>query len=148
MYSVAYYNSYMNVRRRGFSLIELLVVIAIIGLLASVAMAGLNIAREKARDARRIQDVNEIKKALSLYLISDNAFPIAVTSTVLTGEDAVSLALIGAGAFSTIPLDPLNPTYTYDYISNADGTSYTLSFCLETDSIPNYSEGCGNTISP
>jgi len=148
MYSIAYYNSYMKVQTKGFSLIELLVVIAIIGLLVAVAMAGLNIAREKARDTRRIQDINEIKKALSIYLISSNAFPIALTSTTLTGEDPVSLDLIGSGAFSTIPLDPLNPTYTYDYISNSDGTDYTLSFCLETDSISNYSEGCGNTISP
>jgi len=138
----------MKKGEKGFSLIELLVVIAIIGLLTAGVLAGINVVREKARDTRRIQDVNEIKKALSIYLISDNAFPIALTSTTLTGEDPISLALIGAGAFSTIPLDPLNPTYTYDYISNADGTSYTLSFCLETDSIPNYSEGCGNTISP
>jgi len=138
----------MKIHNRGFSLIELLVAIAIIGLLTAGVIAGLNIAREKARDARRIQDVNEIKKALSLHIISENTFPIALTSTALTGEDAVSLALIESGTLSTIPLDPLNPIYTYDYISNSNGTNYTVSFCLETDSLSNYSEGCGNTISP
>jgi len=138
----------MKKSEKGFSLIELLVVIAIIGLLTAGVMAGLNIVREKARDARRIQDVNEIKKALSLHLISENTFPIALTSTALTGEDAVSLALIESGSLPTIPLDPLNPIYTYDYISNSNGTNYTISFCLETDSLSKYSEGCGNTISP
>ena len=102
----------MKKSEKGFSLIELLVVIAIIGLLTAGVMAGLNIVREKARDARRIQDVNEIKKALSLHLISENTFPIALTSTALTGEDAVSLALIESGSLPTIPLDPLNPIYT------------------------------------
>lgn len=132
--------------KRGFSLVELLVVIAIIGLLTAGALVGLNLAREKARDARRIQDVNEIGKALSIYQISDNSFPVSVSTTTLTGSDSVSLALTGAGAIPTIPLDPLNPTYTYTYSSNAGGTTYQLSFCLETDSIPNYSSGCGNTL--
>jgi prepilin-type N-terminal cleavage/methylation domain-containing protein len=137
----------MNSKMKGFSLIELLVVIAIIGLLVAGAAAGLNIARQKARDARRIQDVNQIKKALSLLLISDNAFPIALSTTTLTGSDSVSLELIAAEAFSSIPRDPL-PIYTYDYISNSDGTDYTISFCLETDTLADYSAGCGNTISP
>lgn len=138
----------MHKASQGFSLIELLVAIAIIGLLAAGAMAGLNIAREKARDTRRIQDVNEIQKALSLYMISNNAFPIALSTTTLDGSDTVSTALVGAETIPTIPLDPLNPTYSYSYVSNTLGTSYSISFCLETDSLQGYSSGCGNIVSP
>lgn len=52
--------------KKGFTLIELLVVIAIIGLLSSVVFASLNSARVKARDARRLADVKEMTKVLSL----------------------------------------------------------------------------------
>jgi prepilin-type N-terminal cleavage/methylation domain-containing protein len=50
----------------GFTLIELLVVIAIISLLSSVVFASLNSARAKARDAKRVSDLQQIRYALEL----------------------------------------------------------------------------------
>lgn len=60
---------------RGFTLIELLVVIAIISLLASIVLASLNSARQKARNARRVADLKQISTALELYFDSSNAYP-------------------------------------------------------------------------
>ena len=51
---------------KGFTLIELLVVIAIIGILSSVVLASLNTARQKGRDARRLQDLKSIVTAVAL----------------------------------------------------------------------------------
>ena len=59
-------------KTKGFTLIELLVVIAIIGILSSVVLASLNSARAKARDARRLSDLHQIRNALELYA-SDNS---------------------------------------------------------------------------
>ncbi|HLP44128.1 MAG TPA: type II secretion system protein [Candidatus Nanoarchaeia archaeon] len=59
----------------GFTLIELLVVIAIIGLLASVVLASLNQARLKATDAKRISDIEEINKAIQLYMSDHDGNP-------------------------------------------------------------------------
>ena len=52
---------------KAFTLIELLVVITIIGLLSTIVLASLNTARGKARDARRMSDLNQIKNALIFY---------------------------------------------------------------------------------
>jgi len=57
--------------KKGFTLIELLVVISIIGLLSSIVLASLSVAREKARDSKRKQDMEQYKIALELYY-SDN----------------------------------------------------------------------------
>ena len=62
-------------KQKGFTLIELLVVIAIIGLLASIVMVSLNSARGKARDAKRLADLRQIKNALELYMQDNNSYP-------------------------------------------------------------------------
>jgi prepilin-type N-terminal cleavage/methylation domain-containing protein len=66
---------YMRARKHGFTLIELLVVIAIIGLLASVVLASLSSARLKGRDARRLEDLSQIRTGLELYYSKHGHYP-------------------------------------------------------------------------
>ena len=130
---------------------ELLVVMAIIALLASIVVAGVQHAQTKSRDVRRVEDMNQISKALNLYYTDHNKFPKSATEVVINGSsDALSSALISNNAMPVVPTDPLTPddTYKYWYQTNSIGTTYTLRFCLETDSIPNYSAGCTNTMRP
>ncbi len=69
-------------KAKGFTLIELLVVIAIIGILSSVVLASLNSARAKARDARRLSDLHQIRNALELYASDNNgAYPTGYVNT-------------------------------------------------------------------
>lgn len=75
-------------KARGFTLIELLVVIAIIGILSSVVLASLNSARAKARDARRLSDLHQIRNALELYASDNNgAYPTGYEETFYWIDD-------------------------------------------------------------
>ena len=68
----------MNLKnKKGFTLIELLVVISIISLLSSIVLTTLSGARAKARDAKRMSDMLQIKMALDLYYNDNGSYPLA-----------------------------------------------------------------------
>ncbi len=137
----------LNRLSKGFTLIELLVVIAIIGILASIVLASLNSARVKARDARRLADIDAIKKALTIYNNDNNKYVVSAATTTMSGADAVSAALIAAGTITTVPADPQTPTYDYKYWSDATGGTYWLSYCMEAAN-NGHVQGCNNFFSP
>lgn len=105
----------------GFTLIELLVVIAIIGLLASVVLASLGSARQKARDARRISDIRQIQTALELFFASNNEYPWGVE----TSTGAGSYTTLAPAYIPSIPADPLGRAYQYHAFITTTGTACT-----------------------
>jgi len=61
-----------NVSKKGFTLVELLIVIAIVAILATATIVVLNPAEllAQARDAQRIADLDNLRTALGLYVVS------------------------------------------------------------------------------
>lgn len=118
----------MKCNQNGFTLIELLVVIAIIGLLASVVLASLSSARAKARDARRLADLQSIRTTLEFYVSQNNVYPGSPTTYYWISDNNYSE---GLPCSNTIGLKPWLPTicslndplgYPYAYIIKTDGT--------------------------
>ncbi|MAR55819.1 MAG: hypothetical protein CMM93_01415 [Rickettsiales bacterium] len=87
--------------QKGFTLIELLVVIAIIGILATVIVASLGQARDKARTARTQSDLNQMRN-------------IAVGAQINTNETLLEITG-SANSYSSCPaatvLSSLAPTH-------------------------------------
>ncbi len=147
----------INSKNQGFTLIELLVVIAIVGILSSVVLASLSSARTKARDARRIADLNQIKTALELFYDSYGYYPQSGCGWDCNGykysydSSWNSLATDLAPYIGTLPKDPLNSlcapwnnncfSYSYGNVGrNTYSAQYDLTAQLEDTSS---SQRCG-----
>src|SRR5690348_4644911 len=126
----------MTKKQQGFTLIELLVVIAIIGILAAVVLINVSSARLKARDARRISDINEIHKALETYLNDCNQYP----AEPLTPDsaDGCPAGIKFSDYMQVIPKDPNGADYEYHY--DASTNTFSLKFTLE-DKVDTYGPG-------
>jgi len=128
-------------KKQGFTLIELLVVIAIIGILATIVLVSLNIARAKARDARRSSDMHQVALAMEMYYDAngssyaspggnDWADDFATACTTGSGG-AISL---GSETFlSAFPADPSTNTYYCSDAGDATGATYCVWGQKETD---------------
>ena len=53
--------------RHGFTIVELLIVIVVIGILAAITVVAYNGIQIRAQDAKRTQDIGNIKKSLLSY---------------------------------------------------------------------------------
>jgi len=90
-------------------------------------------AAMKARDAKRKQDLSQIKAALELYKNDHDSYPVASQIDKTNNKNGV-LAQSLAPYIKNLPVDPKDPEYWYGYLS--DGKSYTLWCLLEDTSDP------------
>ena len=127
--------------QRGFTLIELLVVIAIMGIFSSVVLSSLAPAREKARDAKRLQDLNSIRTALELYYEANGQYPAlrAYTTTDNCGFNWCVLETTLAPYLSVFPRDPSGPgaTYVYYYDANSGDNFQSFGLMMRFESLLN-----------
>lgn len=124
--------------QKGFTLMELLITISIVALLSAAVLFTITNVQARARDAKRSADVDQLVKALDLYINQTGAsYPIAPAGFCLTGTDAVNTALLGANLISTPISDPVNQTGAecLFYTTNEAGTEFAFRFYLETGSV-------------
>ncbi len=128
-----------NSLKSGFTIVELLIVVVVIGVLAAIVIVAYSGIQARARDARRLADIQTVSKALQLYYIDNGSYPITAPSGMSTAYTDTNCQL-GTKQADWVP--GLTPKYLpqlpqnvsphlwdsltgcYQYAS--DGTSYVL----------------------
>ena len=109
---------------RGFTLVELLVVIGIIAVLSTILLLQFGTARAKARDVKRIGDVNQIRTAVEQYFDDSGSYP---------AEGLATAAITKYFSSSKVPLDPLTgKNYFYAWYPATNPTKYQIRAELES----------------
>jgi len=111
---------------KGFTLIELLVVVAIIGILAAVVLASLGDARQKAKEAKFIAEIEQVQNALEFYRTDNGEYP----QTTASAESGRHYVVEEGGAYYAdfetalndyihLPVYALEGTQDFRYIYTA-----------------------------
>jgi len=110
--------------KKGFTLIELLVVIAIIGILSSIVLVALRGARTKAKDARIIADLSQIRSLAEVLYDGD------YDALLVTQADMALLNTDITAQGGTLVLE--NGSSSYCAFSSLNGGGY---YCVDSTGI-------------
>lgn len=106
----------------GFTLIELIVVIAILGILAGIGLTSFRTSQMKSRDAKRKSDLEQVQRALEMYMNDYSNYPTSAGGKIVLPGGALTW---GTSEFKDskdtiyikqLPGDPRgSPEYCYVY---------------------------------
>jgi surface protein len=135
-----------NKKKKGFGIFEIIIIVAIVSLIATLAVAWLLPNRPKARDAKRVNELNSLRDALHIYYMDYGRYPTSTAENEWCkieadfGEEDYCEGLYSGGEFILEPhirrvSDPMfgkDPMFSYQYISATTGMGYRLLANLET----------------
>lgn len=120
-------------KSKAFTIIEILVVTTIIALLVAAVAISYSQLSKQSRDAKRKTDLENIRAALEMYRSNNSSSLYPLTNEVDVSCSSTTGIVDGSITYlSKNPKDPKCDTSSY-YYSSTDGTTYTLSSSLETD---------------
>lgn len=104
----------------GFTLVEMLVTVAVLGIVASIAVATIASALDKAKQRATMADMRSISKAIEIYMMDTDGTPPDDSG----GMPGLSLVLVPIQ--SQVLPETDHWSHMYSYSRNVAGGSYTL----------------------
>lgn len=102
----------LSEHKRGFTIIELLVVCSIIAVLATVVVMNYKNSKITVRNAKRVQDLSDVRSALDLYKESNGSYPLTTAGSPPSGAGSMRSECNGWGPFTIENVIPgLIPSY-------------------------------------
>lgn len=102
--------------KRAFTLIEIMVAVAILAILTGIVLVSLQSTQQRARDNKRVGDINQLQLLLNQYYDQNKRYPLTLQS------------LVTDGYVSVLPVPPrAGETYFYNPLRVA---GYSDSLCL------------------
>lgn len=124
------------VKQGGFTLFELLVSISIIAILTALATISYSSAQKKARDTKRVQDMDSFQKAEEQYYMLHNS--VYNLSNFSPGRQWTDL---NGNIIFVTPGDPKGGSYLGNALP-ADLTKYCVCAMLENTTSGNSGDNC------
>lgn len=129
-----------NKRARGFTLIELILTISILAVLISILVVALNPAEQlaRARDAKRVADLDALKTGMNLYLAQATGTVNLSGTTTVNGNciDNTSTYFTNTGAATSTGWVPAGFTAATSTAQTVATTSQSLANAIATGWMP------------
>lgn len=137
-------------KNKAFTLIELLIVIAIVALLSSIIFSFVGEARAEARDNKKIQESNQVRNAIALYVSKNYESPIGTNPDEI--EESLKVYNENSSQYQSamqqlvdgdfIPMIPSSPNGKDYYYLIDDSGNGVFGAILESKASMNDSNGC------
>lgn len=122
--------------KQAFTLVELLVAMAIIAILLGLAVFGISVVQQNARDTQRRSKVNDIEIALNGMIASGQALPSSFaavdTTAIIIGSSTVQLPGHLQRPTGDLPGASETSVSQTDYCYGRDTTLYAVGVELES----------------
>jgi len=133
---------------RGFTLVEMIVVIGLMGIIISTALAIINpfAQLQKANDAHRKSDLEQLQHAVELYYQDKGSYPQSSANfQIMNGATTVGWGNTWSPYMTTLPKDPtFSNTYVYYSPASSNGQTYYIYANLERGTTDKQACNSGN----
>jgi len=131
-------------KNRAFTLIELLVVIAIIAILAAIVLVSLNSARTRARDARIIDEMSQMRSLAEIHASGNNDSYSGLSCSTPSDMGKLCSDIAAQNGGTSPSIYPTSTAYCA-YAKTASGKYYCVDNGKATELTTAPTAACNNT---